>query len=166
MKIAIFQIQFTGMVTTIPSCRRCKKLKSLCKCGRPLFDGKNEKLVLSKLDEAFAHCLSDKDAALYAGISPSAYYRLIEKQPEIRERKERLRLEVNMALRKVVIEHAKKDPQMALKLLERMQPLEFAPTAVRPPPAPEIKDPRPLSEQAKEQLMRFNPHPETWRTTQ
>lgn len=147
----------------VQACGKCHKDKRLCRCGRPLFNGKDEKLVLSKLDEAFAHCLSDKDAALYAGISTAAYYRLIEKRPEIRERKERLRLEVNMALRKVVIEHAKKDPQMALKLLERMQPLEFAPTAVRPQPEPEIKDLRPLSEQAKELLMKFNPRPETWK---
>lgn len=135
------------------TCGKCKKSKTLCNCGRPLFDGKDEKDVLSKLEYAFAHLLTDKEACIYAGISTSAYYRLIEERPEIRERKEQLQLSVSLSLRKSVLDHAKNDPQMALKLLERLSPHTFGALARRDPYYQEpVQVKHSLSQQARELL--------------
>lgn len=115
-------------------CGKCMKHKHSCQCGRPLFDGKNPKEVLSKLDYAFAYCLNNQQAALYAGISESAFYRIMERQPKIRERRDRLKIEVNLKLRKIVLDAAEKDAGLAFKLLERLDASEFAPSSHRPVP--------------------------------
>lgn len=145
------------MKNKVQSCGKCGKNKSLCNCGRPLFDGKNGKVVLSKLEYAFAHFLTDKEACVYAGISTSAYYRFIDERPEFRERKEQLRLVVSLGLRKVVLEHAKTDPQMALKLLERLNPSQFGTAAHRDPYYQEPAVAKPLSERTIELLKKYNP---------
>lgn len=87
-----------------PNCKRCLKPKSQCKCGRPQ---KIDKDVLQKLEDAFAFCYSDKEACLYAGISPQTLYNYQIKHPEFVERKEALKLSPNLMAKKVLVEGIK-----------------------------------------------------------
>lgn len=87
-----------------PNCKRCLKPKSECKCGRP---PKIDKDCLQKLEDAFAFCYTDKEACLYAGISPTALYNYQLKHPEFVERKEALRLSPNLMAKKVLVEGIK-----------------------------------------------------------
>lgn len=65
----------------------------------------------------------DKEACLYAGISPATLYSYQQKHPEFAERKEQLKLTPNMAARKTIVRRLdethtaqwwleKKDPDM------------------------------------------------------
>jgi hypothetical protein len=139
-------------------CKHCQKPKTACKCGRPLFDGKEEKEVLSKLEYAHSLYLNDREASAYAGISAASYYRLIEKRPEIRERKQQVRILTNIKFREIVFEHAKKDPALAFKLLERLQPNQFGLATRREPPK-EATEPKfkPMSQRTVELLRKYNP---------
>lgn len=63
--------------------------------------------VLRKLTEAFANAFTDKEACLYAGISPSTLYKYAAENPDFSERKELLKLSLNM--------HAKNNISKSIK---------------------------------------------------
>ena len=59
--------------------------------GRKLFDGKDAKLVVAKLERMFAAGATDEESCLYAGISRSALDRYVDDHPKFRDRKELLK---------------------------------------------------------------------------
>ena len=72
-------------------CSKCGKRKGngdgFCECGRPLFDGKDEQMVVAKLESAFSIGCTDEEACLQADISRTALFRYETKYPEFRNRK-------------------------------------------------------------------------------
>jgi hypothetical protein len=96
------------------------------KTGRPLFDGKDEAEVVRKLEEAFALGCSDIEACLYADIGKTAFYKYQDKHPQFAERKEMLKERPILQARDSVIQHMKRDGNLALKFLERKRKSEFA----------------------------------------
>jgi len=93
------------------NCKKCHKPKrpkgkeykdapGYCECGRPPVITKE---VLQKLEDAFSNSLPDKEACLYAGISPGTLYNYQLQNPEFVERKEQLKLTPNLAARKTIV---------------------------------------------------------------
>ena len=83
--------------------------------------------VIAKLEEAFAWGCTDREACLWADISPAALYLYQEKRPEFVERKEALKDTPIMLARKTVVEAIKKkDRTMALAYLDRKKKDEFS----------------------------------------
>tara|TARA_Y100000310_G_scaffold58490_1_gene53785 strand:- start:2448 stop:2909 length:462 start_codon:yes stop_codon:yes gene_type:complete len=64
--------------------------------GRKAFDGKDEKEVLSKLEEAFTWGCTDVEACLYADISPRTLYRYTKENERFGSRKEELKKSTTM----------------------------------------------------------------------
>ncbi len=104
-------------------CRKCKKPKSQCNCGRP---EKIDATVLQKLEDAFSNGFPDREACLYAGIAPGTLYNYQLKHPEFIERKEALKLTPNLKARRAIVD-ALGDPNHAWKWLEKKDP-ELKPT--------------------------------------
>lgn len=98
--------------------------------GRRLFDGKNIKDVIQKLEAVWAIDGSDKEAALYADISPAALCDYLKKNPKVSERKEALRNRPVLKARQEVVKGLDKNPEFSLKYLERKQAKEFAPQSM------------------------------------
>lgn len=94
--------------------------------GRKQFDGKDEKIIVPKLEAVFSVGGSDEEACLDAGISTSALYRYQENNSEFRERKKLLKHQPNLIARRAVVEGMKSDPNLALKYLERRKSDEFS----------------------------------------
>jgi len=61
------------------------------KGGRPWFDGKEEKEVLRKLEEAFAIGCTNREACLYSDISEAMYYNYVKQRPELSKKFEAMR---------------------------------------------------------------------------
>ena len=80
--------------------RKSNHIKRYENVGKPT---KMTPEVIAKLEDAFTHCFSDKEACLYAGIHPATLYRFQEKYPGYSERKELLRLTPNMAAKKELV---------------------------------------------------------------
>jgi hypothetical protein len=55
------------------------------------------------VEDAFLHAFSDKEACLYAGISPSTLYAYQLTHPEYSERKELLRLSPNLRAKRELV---------------------------------------------------------------
>lgn len=92
--------------------------------GRPtVMDQK----TLDKLDEAFMLGCSDKEACLYADISPRTLYNYQKYNIEFLQRKEQLKETPVLQARKTVVESLKNSPSMAMQYLERKKKEEFAP---------------------------------------
>ncbi len=83
-----------------PTGKEYKDLPNYCECGRPEAITKE---VLQKLEDAFSNSLPDREACLYAGISPGTLYNYQLKHPEFVERKEQLKLTPNLAARKTIV---------------------------------------------------------------
>lgn len=96
------------------------------KAGRKLFDGKNEKDVIRKLENVWGLGGTDAEAAFYADISKAALSEYLTKHPDISERKEALKNNPILLARKSVIDGIKIDPDLALKYLERKCKDEFS----------------------------------------
>lgn len=95
--------------------------------GRPLFDGKYPELVISKLEYAFSVGCNVKEACCLAMISPSAYYRFVEKHPEFRERFEGLgQIPTINAKKAIADELLRGNHKLAMWYLERRCPDEFS----------------------------------------
>ena len=118
--------------------------------GRPLFDGKNPEIVMQKLEHVWALSGSDAEAAFFADISPAALCAYLKKHPEVAERKQALlnrpvlvareaivgafdghaltRKDVDKKGNEVIVNMgtAPRDPDVALKYLERKKRDEFA----------------------------------------
>jgi len=71
--------------------------------GRPLFDGKDEKLVLAKLCEVWCLDGSDAEAAFFAEISPSSLSRYLDANPDVAARKNALKERPILLARRAII---------------------------------------------------------------
>lgn len=94
--------------------------------GRKLFDGKDEKVVVKKLEEAFAIGTSDKEACFYAGISTGALYDYQKKNPDFLKRKKELKQKPVLKARRTLFNDLDK-PETAKWFLERKRRKEFGP---------------------------------------
>jgi len=83
--------------------------------------------VLKKLEEAFALDCTILEACFYADISEKTYYNYTEKHPEFLQRVQALRQNPVLKARISVIDGFEKDPNLALKYLERKAKSEFSP---------------------------------------
>jgi hypothetical protein len=94
--------------------------------GRKLWDGKDEQAILHKLEEAFSYDCTDEEACFYADISTSTLYNYQKKNPAFLERKQALKSRVILLARKTVVNNLTKDPNFALRYLERKRSKEFS----------------------------------------
>ena len=93
--------------------------------GRKFFDGKDETVVLSKLEQAFLFGASDPEACLYADISVAALHRYMETHEEFRERKKLLKQQPVLMARQAVVNGLKGDKEFSFRYLARKRPGEF-----------------------------------------
>ena len=70
--------------------------------GRKLFDGKGEKVVIPKLEQAFSIGCTNDEACIQAGISTSALSRYEQKNNEFRVRKTMLKEKLVLASRNTI----------------------------------------------------------------
>lgn len=82
--------------------------------------------LLNKLEEAFKIGCTDEEACLNADISTTALYNYQNRHPEFVERKERLKQRPFWLARKSVVDRLARDPELALKYLERKKKDEFS----------------------------------------
>jgi len=105
-----------------------KKKKNPKKVGRKLFDGKDEKIVIQKLETAFALGSTVLEAIFHADISKTAYYEYVKDNPTFLDRIEVIRAKPTLQARMEVIKGLSENPEFALKYLERKAKSEFAPS--------------------------------------
>lgn len=96
--------------------------------GRPTVMTKK---VVEKLEKLFSQGLSDREACLLAGISKDALYDYCNENPVFSNRKEELKKTPSIHAKQTMARAVKKDPKMALKLLERKERNEWAPPTVK-----------------------------------
>lgn len=96
------------------------------KVGRPIFDGKDVNIVIQKLEQVWSIGGTDKEACLYADISPAALSNYLKNHPVISERKTALLESPKLKARQEVIKGLSNNPEFALKYLERKASNEFA----------------------------------------
>ena len=82
--------------------------------------------TIEKLEQAFLYGATDKEACLVADISPAALYQYQEKNPKFTERKAMLKEMPVYQAREAVIKSFRRDPNLALKYLERKKKDEFS----------------------------------------
>lgn len=82
------------------------------------------KVVLGKLEEAFAMGCSDREACLYANINPDTLYSYQQKKPEFSERKKLLKKTPVLKARQTILDSLD-DPKVAMWFLERQAKEEF-----------------------------------------
>lgn len=82
--------------------------------------------VIAKLEEAFAWGCTDREACLWAAISEEALYLYQGKYPEFTKRKEMLKDTPILDSRFTLAKAVKKNPDLALKFLERKKKDEFS----------------------------------------
>lgn len=103
--------------------RKDKKNKG----GRKLFDGKDPKEVLPKLEQAALIDASVEEMCFYADISPRAYYRYIEKNPRFRQKIQALRERLTLKSRQNIAGRIEAgDVSLSKWQLERKKPDEYA----------------------------------------
>lgn len=83
------------------------------------------KIVIGKLEEAFALGCTDLEASLYANIAPATLYNHQDKNPKFLERKEQLKMSPILRARRAVVESLD-NPDIAMKYLERKKKDEFS----------------------------------------
>lgn len=97
------------------------------KVGRKWFDGKDEIVVITKLEEAWALGCSDAEASALADVSTASLCRYLQAHPKISERKEQLKEHPVLAARSTLLKAIQGgDGDLALKFLERKRRDEFA----------------------------------------
>ncbi len=82
--------------------------------------------TIAKLEEAFAWGCTDVEACLWANIAEKTLYLYQEKHPEFIQRKEALKETPVLDSRMTVSRAVKRDPDMAMKYLERKKKGEFS----------------------------------------
>jgi hypothetical protein len=82
--------------------------------------------VIAKLEFAFSLGASQLEACLNAGISRSAYYEWLKKNPDRKDKFEQLRETPTYKARKTVVDALEENPELALKYLERKKKDEFS----------------------------------------
>jgi len=70
--------------------------------GRKPFDGKDEEIIVQKLENAFSSGATDEEACFYADISVRTLYYYCEKNPEFMQRKELLKKKLILQARNIV----------------------------------------------------------------
>jgi len=97
------------------------------KVGRKWFDGKDEAVVVAKLEEAWALGYSDAEAASLADTNKSSLCRYLQSHPAVVQRKEQLKERPVLAARSTLLKAIQGgDGDLALKFLERKRRDEFA----------------------------------------
>lgn len=95
--------------------------------GRRMFDGKDTKEVLEKLEQAFSIGCTDLEACLLADISQDQLYNYQRKNPDFIKRKEVLKNKPILKARTEVIKGLENDKEFSFRFLERKAKGEFAP---------------------------------------
>jgi len=99
----------------------------MAKVGRKLFDGKNPKDVILKLEQAWALDCSDKEAAAFADISDSSLCQFLKVNLEVSKRKEQLKQRPVLNAKNILHKAINKgDGKLALQYLERKLKREFS----------------------------------------
>lgn len=93
--------------------------------GRKWFDGKNEKDVIAKLEEATAIDASVEECLFYADISRDGYYRYLKAHPDFAIRLSKLRENPVMLARKTAIAKLPESYSNAMDYLKRKRKAEF-----------------------------------------
>jgi len=93
--------------------------------GRKFFDGKDEKNVLAKLEEATAIDASLEECLFYADISKDSYYRYLKSHPDFAIRLAKLRERPVMLARQTVIKRIPESYSNAMDYLKRKRKAEF-----------------------------------------
>ena len=94
--------------------------------GRKWFDGKDEKGILTKLEQVWAIGGSDIEAYSYAEITDQSYYRYLRAFPKIREKRDQLKQKPILAARMTIANNLQIDPDVAKWYLERKRKDEFS----------------------------------------
>lgn len=82
------------------------------------------KLVLGKLEQAFAMGCSGREACVYANINPDTLYNYQKEHPEFSERKKVLKETPVLKARKTILDNLDK-PKVAMWFLERRAKQDF-----------------------------------------
>lgn len=101
------------------------KKKKKSNAGRKIFDGKDEKMVLTKLEQAFSIGATDAQACFYADISEQALYRYEKENPKFRERKHLLKEKLVLQARQTLAKDIETNPENAKWYLVKKAPAEF-----------------------------------------
>ena len=83
--------------------------------------------VLRKLEDAFMHAFTDKEACLYANISKTALYEYCERNPDFAERKETLKITPNLAAKRELVVGIKGSVDQSRWWAQHKMSDEFAP---------------------------------------
>lgn len=102
-----------------------RKIKLGKKEGRKLFDGKNEKAVLSKLRDAWDIGATDVEACTHADISIPSLYRYFNQNPAFRKEKDCRKQKPILKARNTIFNNLD-NPAIAKWFLERKCKNEFA----------------------------------------
>lgn len=86
--------------------------------------------TINKLEEAFALGCTDREACLFAGITPPTLYDYQKLNPDFLTRKELLKENPVLLARTSVVNGLSGDPDLALKFLERKKKDEFSPKQI------------------------------------
>lgn len=82
--------------------------------------------VIGKLEQAFSLGASISEATFYAGIHYDTYFEYCSKNPGYSDRVKQLQDRPLLLAREAIVSSFKKDPNLALKYLERKNKKEFA----------------------------------------
>ena len=82
--------------------------------------------VIAKLEEAFKYGATDIEACGYADIAIDTLYLYQRKNPQFINRKETLKNSPIFTAKKSVVDRLPRDPDLALKYLERRAKAEFS----------------------------------------
>ena len=93
--------------------------------GRKWFDGKDEKEIVAKLEEAAAIDASIEECLFYADISRDSYYRYLKAHSDFAIRLGKLREKPVMLARKTAIAKMTESYSNAMDYLKRKRKLEF-----------------------------------------
>jgi len=127
-------------------CGKCKKVKDLCNCGR---ESVMTPETIAKLEQAFAMGCTDKEACIFADISPSTLYNYQNQTSEFLERKAMLKMSPILKARKTLLDNLE-DPKIAMWYLERRLPQEFNRNII-PPQLPDRPE-HPITDRVAEEL--------------
>ena len=95
--------------------------------GRKLFDGKDPKDVLAKLEQAALIDAPVEEMCYYADISADAYYRYLKTHPKFRDKIQSLRERLSLKSRQNIASQIDiGDISLSKWMLERKKPNEFA----------------------------------------
>jgi hypothetical protein len=101
------------------------------KTGRPLFGGKDEKVVVAKLQFAFSIGAQTIEACGYSDISTDSFYRYCRNHPEFRNKIEGLQANPTFLARLAIFNSIQAgDVKTSRWYLERKCPSEFSPNPV------------------------------------